>query len=274
PDTLGPVAPPGVTQDDWDRIVQTAQDRFRENISTHPDPRQGSEYVVTTTLQQALKHNDDPTPNHGCEVAIRFSSSSNPASLMAPSEMKTYLSDPSMPFYQILAEWDEIDPNGGLQVEEGGKRATRQAILRVRRRRDESWSTVSFDLVLEENCWMIERLWVGEVSQGEGRWGGGEGGQGRDGGGGRRSRLDELLLDKGGPDTTCCTFSDHRPEDLVSWLYPEPQGSFSPKLVALNCLCALRANDIPSRNHGCALTARFCSPTNVASTLTPSHFAQ
>ncbi|CAM9418794.1 unnamed protein product, partial [Choristocarpus tenellus] len=85
--------------------------------------------------------------------------------------------------------------------------------------------------------------------------------------------LDELF-NEDGLSIMSCTFSDYEPQDLVSWLETEPDGLFSPKVVALNCLCALRANDVPYKNHGCELTARFCSPTNVASTLTPAHFAQ
>ena len=43
---------------------------------------------------QALRQNDVPYPNFGCEVAIRFASTSNPASGFTPGGLRTYLDDP------------------------------------------------------------------------------------------------------------------------------------------------------------------------------------
>ena len=48
----------------------------------------------------------------------------------------------------------------------------------------------------------------------------------------------------------------------------------SPADVATTVMRALRANDEPYPLHGCEVAIRYCSPSNGASRLTPSGFAQ
>ena len=48
----------------------------------------------------------------------------------------------------------------------------------------------------------------------------------------------------------------------------------SPADVATTVMRALRANDEPTSLHGCEVAIRYCSPSNGASRLTPSGFAQ
>lgn len=50
--------------------------------------------ILSVCCLQALRQNDVPYPNFGCEVAIRFASTSNPASGFTPGGLRTYLDDP------------------------------------------------------------------------------------------------------------------------------------------------------------------------------------
>ncbi|CAM9491293.1 unnamed protein product [Chrysoparadoxa australica] len=255
PDTLDrdPVNPPeGITLEAWGEITRGAQDLWRRTDRTFPNKLQSPSYVVTTVLN-ALRHSDEPYRHHGGEVAIRFCSSTNPASNLSPVQMDRYMSDPALPFYHILGEWDEMDTGGALTFDSDGVRAYQQVGIR---RADEGWATVNFDLVKEDECWLIQRLWVDDHHQGE------------------TEAADLDLFADIANDVMACRFSDYDPAQLVSWLEQSPDPSISAKLVAFYSLCALRANDVPYPNHGAEFTIRFCSPSNVASTLTPSHFSK
>jgi hypothetical protein len=91
--------PPGIDAESWLRTTTAAQAKWRTSSRQTPNKLMSPDFVVSTVLK-ALRHNDDPYTDHGCEVAIRFSASGNPASSMTPSQMRRYLSDSSMPFYR------------------------------------------------------------------------------------------------------------------------------------------------------------------------------
>ncbi|KAG5183597.1 hypothetical protein JKP88DRAFT_269816 [Tribonema minus] len=204
--------------------------------------------------------------------------------------MRRYLSDPALPFYRILAEWDEMDTRGGglslsasidptsTSTSTNGDAPTAdaadsayQAVL-VRRTGDSTWSTVNLQMSREHGCWLIDRLWVDDQSVDPSARAAGGAVSGVDGGVDASVRIADMLADAAN-EAMGCRFGDYDPVQLVSWLEQDPSEELSPKMVVLNCLCALRAKDIPHRNAGCALTIRFCSPNNAASTLTPAHFA-
>ncbi|CAM9355964.1 unnamed protein product [Scytosiphon promiscuus] len=299
PDTLGQSAPVGVSPEKWERVLRSARDRQAEDDRLSPSPGHSPSHVATVTLQ-ALRQNDVPYQNFGCEIAIRFSSTSNPASGFTPGGMRTYIDDPSMPFYRILGDWVEMGRVGDADTEiTGPGRANQQ--IRVRREEDTAWSTVSMEFVREEGCWLIERLWIDDKSVATGRADGG-------GGGGvppPRLTMAELF-DEDRLEMMSCKYADYDPAYLGAaggdWLEERPNPSLSPKAVALTCIISLRQNDDGSGattstntskslgddevsggdaqegksalNQGCERVIRFCSPTNAASTLTPAHFAQ
>ncbi|CAN0078026.1 unnamed protein product, partial [Hapterophycus canaliculatus] len=137
------------------------------------------------------------------------------------------------------------------------------------------------------------------------------GGGRADGGGGEGAPPPRLtvaeLFDEDRLEMMSCKYADYDPAYLGAaggaggdWLEDRPNSSLSPKAVALTCIISLRQNDDgsgaststsaslsdgeeaggdreagkPKLNQGCERVIRFCSPTNVASTLTPAHFAQ
>jgi hypothetical protein len=67
-----PESPPaGISAESWARTTAAAQAKWRTSTRLTPTPLMSPDYVVSTVLS-ALRHNDDPYPDHGCEVAIRF----------------------------------------------------------------------------------------------------------------------------------------------------------------------------------------------------------
>ncbi|CAM9622814.1 unnamed protein product [Ectocarpus sp. 8 AP-2014] len=303
PDTLGQSAPVGVSPEKWERVLRSA----RETTLLSPNPEHPPSHVAAVTLQ-ALRRTDVPYTNFGCEIAIRFSSTSNPASGFTPGGMRTYIDDPSMPFYRVLSDWDEMAPVGGAEIDVADPARANQQV-RVRKEGDLAWSTVSMDFVKEDGCWLIERLWIDDKSVAGGRAGGG-----REVSPPPQATLSVAeLFDEDRLEMMSCKYADYDPACLAAagggdWLEERPNPSLSPKAVALTCILSLRQNDDgsgsdattddsrgdgevaggdaaatagagakatkPRLNEGCERVIRFCSPTNVASTLTPAHFAQ
>ncbi|CAM9629144.1 unnamed protein product [Phaeothamnion confervicola] len=296
PDSLTQ-AETGLSDAAWECATMATADSWQRMASEYPAPEQ-SPSVVAVTVLKALRRNDFPYRNHGCEVAIRFSSSRNPASRLLPSEMRSYLHDPKMSFYSILSEWDAMDACGDLRLDLDTRRAALSSP--VKRHSDPGWSAVNFDMAKEDGCWLIERLWADDKRGSSLGGGDGRGAIGRDYAG--ASSLGAAVAGRaaatGGPtmkppavgpvnaaaseslfqedllELMGCRFSDYDPAQLVTWLEQRPRPEFSARLVVLNSLLALRANDVPRRNAGTELVSRFCSPDNPASTLTPAHFAR
>jgi hypothetical protein len=249
-----------INTSDWDRASRKALEEARLS----PDPSMTPDQVVTTVLR-TLRNNDTPYENHGCEVASRFCCSTNPASRLQPKELRRYLSDDEeMPFYKILSAWDEIEEptiaSTGKRLS-ATSRAVSTATVMVRLRQQSSaWSTVNFDLSQEDGMWLLDRLWVDNAVDSYRA--------------GYPSGVEDLLRDSAN-DILTTTFSDYTPEQLVNWIETEPYPAMTPKAVVLNSLLALHKDvrDIPERHAGCAIVGRFCSPSNPASDLSPSHFA-
>ena len=182
--------------------------------------------------------------------------------------MRRYLSDEALPFYSILGDWDEMEEPGEASFDSrlspaSGSVYTAHQTVRLRRHGG-PWIAVSFEMSKENGSWMIDSLWIDDLVGGVGPTAGRQ----------YPSSVQDLLRDSEN-DVHSTTFSCFPPEMILGWIEREPDSAMTPKAVVLNSLLALHQDvrDIPVRHSGCEIVGRFCSPTNPASSLAPSHFA-
>jgi len=109
-------------------------------------------------VMRALRHNDEPSPLHGCEVAIRLFSPTNAASRLSPEGFSQYLREP---WYKILVEWDDIEIDEEADpVNDDGSVVSLDA--RARRSSDDSWTIVNWQLSRHSGCWLMDSLSITE----------------------------------------------------------------------------------------------------------------
>lgn len=112
--------------------------------------------MVIDKVMRALREPDDPYPDHGAEVAIRYCSPTNRASSVSPATFMSYMDEP---WYAILGEWDEIEISDDIDecsVETNA--CTVQAL--VKREDDESWTVVDWTLSRHNGRWLTDRLQI------------------------------------------------------------------------------------------------------------------
>uniref|UniRef100_A0A7S0JII3 Uncharacterized protein n=1 Tax=Calcidiscus leptoporus TaxID=127549 RepID=A0A7S0JII3_9EUKA len=118
---------------------------------------------VVETVMRALRHANEPYPFHGAEVAVRYCSPTNKASLLSPQVFAAYLKEP---WYEILTAWDELDMDEDEDDVEANL-AERWEQLRtsladidvlVRVRGDDSWTVVNWKLSRHNGRWLTDAL--------------------------------------------------------------------------------------------------------------------
>ena len=111
---------------------------------------------VVDKVMKALRQMDEPYPLHGAAVATRYCSPNNRASELSPAVFATYLSEP---FYSVLAEWDEMRFDDDDDEDEAdADEASKEYEVLVKRKDDESFSVVSWELSLYDGQWLIDSM--------------------------------------------------------------------------------------------------------------------
>ena len=110
---------------------------------------------VIGKVMRALRHPDDPYPDHGAEVAIRYCSPTNRASSVSPHTFMSYMSEP---WYEILGEWDEIEISDDDMDECDLETNARSVEALVKRSDDESWTVVDWVLSRHNGRWLTDSL--------------------------------------------------------------------------------------------------------------------
>eukprot|EP00304_Pavlova_gyrans_P006185 CAMPEP_0206054668 /NCGR_PEP_ID=MMETSP1466-20131121/38577_1 /ASSEMBLY_ACC=CAM_ASM_001126 /TAXON_ID=44452 /ORGANISM="Pavlova gyrans, Strain CCMP608" /LENGTH=193 /DNA_ID=CAMNT_0053429883 /DNA_START=17 /DNA_END=598 /DNA_ORIENTATION=+ len=116
--------------------------------STAREPRE-----VIMIVLNALRNPDEPYENYGPQVAIEHSAPTNGASKLSPGQFAEYLNEPS---YQILTEWDEVEMEDDLDIDDDGEHAYQDVM--VKRTDDPSWTHINWNLVKVQGMWMSESV--------------------------------------------------------------------------------------------------------------------
>lgn len=117
-----------------------------------PSPTREPREVIMIVLR-ALRAPDEPYEHYGPQVAIAYSAPSNGASQLTPAQFAKYLTEDS---YQIFGEWDEIEIEDELELQDGGARAYQEVL--VRRQGDASWTHINWQLIKHNGAWMTESV--------------------------------------------------------------------------------------------------------------------
>jgi len=124
--------------------------------SVHTEtPRQ----IVEEVMRALRSPNDSPSgrsENYGPELAIRYCSPTNRASGLTPQGFARYLEEP---WYRLLLEWDEIELSDDEEDLQGS--TTEEEVL-VRRKGEDSWSIVSYQLSRYNGRWLIDSISIQE----------------------------------------------------------------------------------------------------------------
>tara|TARA_B110001452_G_scaffold234838_1_gene213355 strand:+ start:1024 stop:2031 length:1008 start_codon:yes stop_codon:yes gene_type:complete len=146
--------PDGDEQMSWSPSLGNVADEVGAAQASEPE----APGDVVLRVMRALRHVDEPTPLHGCEVAIRQCSPANAASRLSPEAFLQYLREP---WYVILTEWDEIELEDEAEPlnDDGG--LVSQDVL-VRRQGDDSWTIVNWQLSRHNGLWLTDSLTITE----------------------------------------------------------------------------------------------------------------
>jgi hypothetical protein len=117
-----------------------------------PSPTREPREVIMIVLR-ALRAPDEPYVNYGPQVAIAYSAPCNGASQLTPAQFAKYLTEDS---YQIFGEWDEMEIEDELELQDGGMRAYQEVL--VRRQGDASWTHINWQLIKHDGAWMTESV--------------------------------------------------------------------------------------------------------------------
>mmetsp|Transcript_20621 Transcript_20621/g.55644 ORF Transcript_20621/g.55644 Transcript_20621/m.55644 type:complete len:195 (-) Transcript_20621:257-841(-) len=117
-----------------------------------PNTKRTPREVIMIVLN-ALRTPDEPYENYGPQVAIAYSAPSNGASQLTPGQFAGYLSEDS---YQIFAEWDDVEMEDELEIEDDGEHAYQDVM--VKRKDDASWTHINWNLIKHEGMWMSESV--------------------------------------------------------------------------------------------------------------------
>ncbi|KAL1508706.1 hypothetical protein AB1Y20_004801 [Prymnesium parvum] len=109
-------------------------------------------------IMKAIRHLDEPYPLHGCEVAIRYCAPNNRASRLSPQAFAQYLREP---WYRIMAEWDEIEIEDEPELLRKDGSVVQQDAL-VKRKGDDSWTVVNWQLSRHSGRWLTDALTITE----------------------------------------------------------------------------------------------------------------
>ena len=254
-------APPARACDDaFDNLRSPPTDAESAALATAmPTPALQPREVIATMMHALHKRNiDQPRPRFGAEVVIKFLAPTNPASRATPQRFAEYL---LQPWYRSLLDWEQFRWEGEPTMLRNGKEAYQQ--VGVRASAGEEWTSVRWILArvpfyATSDQWMVDAVYVEEPDAYDSE--------------GFRERVAEFAVERAraaaaeAAATAAAAGGGAADESVVA---PE-----SPADVATTVMRALRANDEPYPLHGCEVAIRYCSPSNGASRLTPSGFAQ
>ena len=114
--------------------------------------------AVVNEIIKALRHLDEPYPLHGAAVATRYCSPTNRASELSAESFASYLQEP---WYQILTEWDDMELEDEDDADALLSGVADQNAL-VRRKGDDGWTIVGFELSKHNERWLVDSLTITE----------------------------------------------------------------------------------------------------------------